>query len=204
MSDIVIKQIEKRDFNSARKFAIEGMHLSRYASTKFELYFYSKYFWYLEISRATKALAAYMDDTLIGVILADMNGEKKIFKSWWYKLWIKVVSFIIKLSYKESHDAYTIANSEMLDNFKKQNTPDGEICFFAVDPEIKGKGIGTLLLNELAEQEKDKLVYLFTDTGSTYQFYLHRGFTKEAEKDIEMGIGKETVPLTCYLFSKRL
>ena len=150
MSDIVIKQIEKRDFNSARKFAIEGMHLSRYASTKFELYFYSKYFWYLEISRATKALAAYMDDTLIGVILADMNGEKKIFKSWWYKLWIKVVSFIIKLSYKESHDAYTIANSEMLDNFKKQNTPDGEICFFAVDPEIKGKGIGTLLLNELA------------------------------------------------------
>ncbi len=44
MSDIIIKQLEKKDFNAARKFAIDGMHLSGYATTRFELYFYSKYF----------------------------------------------------------------------------------------------------------------------------------------------------------------
>ena len=64
----------------------------------------------------------------------------------------------------------------LLEEFKKNNKVDGEINFFAVDPTIKGKGIGSLLLKELEKQEKDKLIYLYTDSGSTYQFYLHRGF----------------------------
>ena len=89
MSDIIIKPLEKKDFNLARKFAIDGMHLSRYATTKIELYFYSKYFWYSEISKATKAFAAYMNGTLVGVLLANMKNEPKVFKSWWYKLWVK-------------------------------------------------------------------------------------------------------------------
>ncbi len=145
-----------------------------------------------------------MNDTLVGILLADMNDEPKIFKSWWYQLWVKFASFIINLGYKDASNIYKNANDEMLDNFKKEITPDGEINFFAVDPNIKGKGTGTLLLNELARQEKDKHIYLFTDSGSTYQFYLHRGFAKEAERDIEMEIDKKTVPLICYLFSKKL
>ena len=36
--DIEISQIKKRDFNTARKFAVEGMYLNRYSSNKFELY----------------------------------------------------------------------------------------------------------------------------------------------------------------------
>ena len=66
--DIIIKQLRKKDFNSARKFAIEGMHLTWYTKNKFELYFYSKYFWYLEISRATRAFGAYLGDNLVGVL----------------------------------------------------------------------------------------------------------------------------------------
>ena len=62
----------KKDFNKARKFAIEGMNLNWYTSNKLELYLYSKYFWYLEISKATKALGAYIDNELVGVLLVDM------------------------------------------------------------------------------------------------------------------------------------
>lgn len=204
MNDIIMKPLDKKDFNLARKFAIDGMHLSRYATTKIELYFYSKYFWYSEISKATKAFAAYMNGTLVGVLLANMKNEPKVFKSWWYKLWVKFASYIVNSFYSDASNIYERANKEMLDNFKKENTPDGEINFFAVNPNIKGKGIGTLLLNELERQEKGKFIYLYTDSGSTYQFYLHRGFTKEAEKDIEMEIDKKTVPLTCFLFSKTL
>jgi GNAT superfamily N-acetyltransferase len=91
---------------------------------------------------------------------------------------------------------------KMLNKFKKENNPDGEINFFAVDPNIKGKGIGTLLLNELEKQEKGKLIYLFTDNGSTYQFYTHRGFKESSRTDIKLEINKKEIDLTCFLYSK--
>ncbi len=188
----------------ARKFAIDGMHLNWYASNKIELFFYSQFFWYLEISRATTALGAYMGDKLVGILLADIDHEPKIFTSIWYTLYVKVISFLINLVYKKASNAYDKANTEMLNEFKEKSKPDGELNFFAVDPSIKGKGIGTLLLNKLEKDEKGKLIYLFTDTGSTYQFYLHRRFDQTGKKEIILEINKKEVPLTCFLFSKKL
>ncbi|WP_426727491.1 GNAT family N-acetyltransferase [Enterobacter cloacae complex sp. 288G10] len=53
---------------------------------------------------------------------------------------------------------------------------------FTVDPETKGAGIGSLLLKELENREKGKKIYLFTDTGSTFQFYQKRGFQEAGKK----------------------
>lgn len=47
---IEIKNLKRKDFNKARKFAIKGMNLSWY-TTNAELYIYSMYFWYDEISK---------------------------------------------------------------------------------------------------------------------------------------------------------
>jgi len=63
--DVIVQPLKKKDFNAARKFAIDGMHLNWYTSNDFELYFYSKYFLYLELLRATSALGAYVDDKLV-------------------------------------------------------------------------------------------------------------------------------------------
>lgn len=202
--DVKIKQLRKKDFNTARKFAIKGMHLHWYTSNNLELYLYSKYFWHLEISRATKALGAYIDDKLVGVLLVDINNQPKVFNSIFSLIFVKIASFIINLGYKEASSTYDNANMKMLDEFRKNNKVDGELNFFAVDPDIKGKGIGSLLLNELEKQEKNKLIYLYTDTGSTYEFYLHRGFTMAGSKDVVLEINNKEVPLTCFLFSKRL
>lgn len=202
--NIEIKQLNKRDFNTARKFAIEGMHLNWYTNNNFELYIYSKYFWYLEVSRATRALGAYIGDKLVGVLLVDIDNQPKVFNSIGYRLFIKFSSFIINLLYKNASNTYDNANKEILEKFKKNNETDGELNFFAVDPTIKGKGIGTLLLKELEKKEKGKQIYLYTDTGSTYQFYLHRGFIESGRKDVQIKIGNREVPLTCYLFSKTL
>jgi GNAT superfamily N-acetyltransferase len=202
--NIEIKQLNKRDFNTARKFAIEGMHLNWYTNNNFELYLYSKYFWCLEISRATRALGAYMGDKLVGVLLVDIDNQPKIFNSICYRLFVKFSSFIINLGYKKASNTYDNVNKELLENFLKSNSVNGELNFFAVDPTIKGKGIGTLLLNELEKKEKGKQIYLYTDTGSTYQFYLHRGFIESGRRDMLIKIGNREVPLTCYLFSKTL
>ncbi len=76
--DIKITQLRKKDFNTARKFAIEGMHLAWYTSNSVELYLYSKYFRYLEISRATRALGAYINDVLVGVIELNRHTRRRI------------------------------------------------------------------------------------------------------------------------------
>lgn len=201
---IEIKQIRKKDFNIARKFALEGMNFNQYTSNRIELYLYSKYFWYLELSRATKVLGAYIDDKLVGVLLAEMKNEPKVFNSVWYKAFTKISSFIINLGYKNAAGPYDDANKEMVEAYGIDHKADGELIYFAVDPDIKGKGIGTLLLNELERQEKEKLIYLFTDSGCTYQFYIQRGFEQIGRKDISIEINNKAKPLTCFLFSKRL
>ncbi|MDR0409628.1 MAG: GNAT family N-acetyltransferase [Spirochaetaceae bacterium] len=202
--DIKISQIKKKDFNTARRFAIEGMHLNWYVSNKFELYIYSKYFLCLETLKATKAIGAYIGNKLVGVLLADVNNEPKIFNSTKYKLFVKIVGFIISLFYKNASNVYDEANIKMLKCFRKEHNPDGEINFFAVDPNMKGRGIGTFLLNELEKQEKGKLLYLYTDSGSTYQFYVHRGFDESGKTDVKLKINEKELDLACYLFSKRL
>ncbi len=58
----------------------------------------------------------------------------------------------------------------MLESYKSKSNPDGKIRFLAVNPEIKVKGIGTFLLNELENREKGKEVFLFTDDKCTYMF----------------------------------
>ena len=92
----------------------------------------------------------------------------------------------------------------MLDNYKRENNPDGEIRFLVANPNIKVKGIGTMLLNELEKREKGKEIYLFTDDKCTYQFYEHRGFDKVGEKNIELDMNKKKVPLKCLLYSKKI
>lgn len=202
--DIKIEQLRKKDFNVARKFAIEGMHLTWYTSNRLELYFYSKYFWYLELSKATKVLGAYIDDKLVGVLLANINNEPKVFQSIWYNIFLKITTFLINIGYKDASSSYHEANKELLEKYLEHNITDGELNFLAVDPTIHGKGIGTLLLRELERLEKGKQIFLYTDTGSTYQFYSHRGFEEIGRKDISLFVQKKEVPLTCFLLSKRL
>lgn len=199
---IQIKQINKKDFNTARKFALEGMHFNQYTNNKIALYFYSKYFWYLELSRATKALGAYDNNKLAGVLLAEVYSQPPVFQSIWYKIFIKFAAFVIDIFCKDAVDVYDNTNEKMLKTFKARNKTQGEIICFAVDPKATSKGIGTLLLNELERQEEGKTMHLFTDSNCTYQFYLHRGFNQIDKREISIALGGNNVPLSCFLFSK--
>ena len=180
------------------------MHLNRYVNNSFELYLYSKYVLYLELSKSTLALGAYMGKQLVGFLFARFENEAAAIHSWRQQLFVSIGSSVIQLSgHNENSTAYDKANREMFQAFSKQKY-DGEITFFAVDPELNGKGIGTLLLEELRAQKNGKTIYLYTDSGSTYQFYLHRGFEIFKQKKITINTVKKELELTCFLMSKRL
>lgn len=202
--EIVIKELECKDYSKVIDFAINGMHFNRYVDNKLALRLYGRYFLYLELERATQVLAAYTGDRIAGILMADIKNEPKLHSTFWRSFYVKMFKEVMSLAVKGGPDTYDVANKAMFQKFVKRAAPDGEICFLATDPAIHGKGIGTQLLDELSSREKGKLIYLYTDNNCTYQFYEHKGFERSEEKEIEMKLGKKTVPLTCFLYSKRL
>lgn len=202
--NIEIKDIRKKDYEKAIQFAIKGMHFDWYLNNKFLLNAYGRYFWYLEVNRATQILAAYVGDKFVGVLLAEIKGEEKKKQSFLQKIYVKLVDVIQKLFFKGGAGLYEDTTKEQLAHYLQSNTPDGEIIFLAADPDCKIKGIGTALLNALKEKEKGKTLYLYTDNACTYQFYEHRGFEKVEEKEIVLEMPKGKIPLKCFIYSKVL
>lgn len=199
-----IKEFHNKDMGKAIQFAIKGMHFDWYMDNPFLLNAYGRYFWYLEINRATHIIAAYDGDTLAGVLLADINGEPKRYHSKWRTVYVKIADFVQKVFFKESAGLYDNVNEEMFAEYKQTHSPDGEIIFLAANPDVKIKGIGTMLLNELENQAKGKEIYLYTDNACTYQFYEHRGFERAEEKEIIMELPKGKVSLKCFIYSKKI
>lgn len=78
---IEIKQLAPKDYNKAIDFAIKGMQFNRYVDNKLALRLYGRYFLYLELERTTQLVAAYMGDRLVGILMADIKNEPKMYTS---------------------------------------------------------------------------------------------------------------------------
>ena len=200
---IKIKDLDPKDYDIARQFTIEGMNFDHYCEYGYELYLYSRYYFYMELLKSTQILAAYQNDKLLGILLAQMKNEPTKVSSIWNKAYVNSMDFIIT-NFFNGENIYNKANKEMFEEYKKNNEPDGEILFFGVDKNTRGKGIGTLLLKEFEKFEKGKKIYLYTDSDCTYQFYEKRGFSREQERNIVMQVHGKPTPLNCFLYSKEL
>ncbi|MGN1382534.1 MAG: GNAT family N-acetyltransferase [Eubacterium sp.] len=201
---IEIGDIRKRDYRKAIEFAVRGMHFDWYMDNRFLLNAYGRYFWYLELNRATQVLAAYVDGKFAGVLLADVKNEKKKHQSLWQKLYVKAVDAIQKPFFKGGVGPYDEITKRQLSDYLKSNSPDGEIIFLAADPDCKKSGIGTALLDALENREPGKTFFLYTDNACSYQFYEHRGFRRAEENKIELDMPTGIIPLRCFLYSKKL
>lgn len=201
---IEVKEIRKQDHKKARQFAVKGMHFEWYMSSKLLLDLYSRYFWDLELNRATKTYGAYIGGEFVGVLMAEINGAPHRYHSKKRAAFIRFIDVLQNIVAGKGVSTYDDANKDMFRSLCAREKPDGEIVFLAADPECKVRGIGTALLSAFEADEKGKLVYLYTDDGCTYQFYEHRGFVREEERKIVMDLGEKTVPLTCMLYAKRL
>lgn len=201
--ELELKELNKKDYKKIIEYAIKGMHFNTYIDNKIILNLYGKYFWYLELLNATQVISCYYKNELAGVLIADIYGEPKYHKSFSKSLYVKFIDIIQKIFFRGGVTPYDEANKKMLDKYKKENNPDGEIRFLAANQDLKIKGIGTMLLEELEKREKGKEVYLFTDDQCTWEFYEHRGFDKFGEENIELELSKK-IPLKCLLYRKKL
>lgn len=201
---ISLKEIRKKDYKKAIQFAITGMHFNMYLENKTLLNLYGKYFWYSELNQATQVITAYEVDDLVGVLLADMKGEEKRYRSMGRTLFVMLFELLQGIFSKDGAGVYERANVQMEKEYLQSHTPDGQIVFLAANPQIKTKGIGSMLLREFESREEGKEVFLYTDDACTYQFYEHRGFERCGERDVVLDFGSKSVPLKCFLYRKRI
>lgn len=197
--------VRKKDYKKIIDFTIEGMHLKKYFGDNEKsklLKIYGRYFLYLELIKATHIYCAYDEDVLLGIMIIEMNNEKKLYHSLYKKAYVKFIEFIISVFFKGAN-TYDEANREMLDKYLEENHADGEIIFLASDTGIKRRGVGTFLLQAAEKELNGKKVYVYTDDMCTYQYYEHRGFHKVGEKDILLDL-ETKVPLKCFLYKKTL
>lgn len=199
-----IKELRKKDYKHAIQAAIKGMHFDWYLNNKLLLHLYGKYFWYLELTRATQVIAAYAGKIFAGVLLAEIKGEEKKCPSFWKSLYVKIFDILQNLFAKDGVGVYDEANKELFSQYCEANSPDGEIIFLAANPSVKVKGIGSLLLQEFERREQGKQIYLYTDNACTYQFYERRNFECAGEKEVALHIGSKNVNLKCLLYSKTI
>ena len=199
-----IRKLVKKDHKRAIQFAIEGMHFDWYVENKFLLNLYGRYFWYTELNNATQIIAAYNDNRLAGVLLCEMKGEPKASYSLWRAVYVGFFNLMKRIFLKSGSGVYSKTNEEMFQAYSRENSPDGEIRFLAADLKSGVKGVGTVLLEELARRERSKKVYLYTDDGCTYEFYDHRGFDRAEERTVDLVYGSKKVRLRCFLYSKVL
>lgn len=202
--EIEIKDLQEEDYEKAIQFAIKGMHFNWYVDNKLLLDAYGRYFWYLQINRATQIMAAYAGGEFVGVLLAEMKGEEKKQQNFFQQSYVKIADEIMAVFFKGGAGLYEDTTKEQLAHYLESHTPDGEIIFLAADPDCEIKGIGTALLNALEEKEQGKTVYLHTDDACTYQFYEHRGFVRAEDKEIVLDLPKGQVPLRCFIYSKKI
>lgn len=200
--EIKLGELRKRDSKKAIQFAIKGMHFNWYLDNRILLNLYGRYFWYLELLRATQVIAAYAGDEFAGVLLSEVKGEEKKYHSFWKLLYVKVFNILQYLAAGSAVGPYEKTNRELFAQYCETNTPDGEIVFLAADPDMNGKGIGSLLLKEFERRERGKKIYLYTDNACTWQFYEHRGFERAGEKTIMLEIDNKKIELQCLLYSK--
>ncbi len=90
--EIEIKDIRKKDYKKAIRFALEGMSCDWYIDNKWALNAYGKYFWYMELNRATQIFAAYIEDEFVGVLLAEVEGEEKKRQNFLQQLYVRLVN----------------------------------------------------------------------------------------------------------------
>ena len=82
----------------------------------------------------------------------------------------------------------------------------GELAFFAVGADCRGKGIGKLLFEAVVEEMRSCGIpefFLFTDTSCNYPFYEHMGLTRRCEKHWTMEMGGRREEMTFFLYDYR-
>lgn len=136
-------------------------------------------------------LVAVENDKPVGIIMGNIKS-KKLKTPLIYKQ--KLSQYLEKMqSYNEGQfildffDEIEKLDKEMLDELGKEY--DGELVFFVIDKNIRGKHVGTTLINNYSIELKNngcKHIFVYTDESCNFGFYEHYGFVRVNKREHDL------------------
>lgn len=156
------------------------------------------------LANQTFTQVAVIDNIPVGIIMGRDISAYKCPLKYYIKLFTSGISLLMskegRLLYKFFDNINTI-DKNLLNKSKKNY--QGEVTFFAVTSNYRGKGIGKKLFEALLSYMKKQNVYdfyLFTDTSCNYSFYEHQGMNRVCYKKYNMNIHKQETKMIFFLY----
>lgn len=164
-------------------------------------------FMYSCLANQTFTRVAQENGQILGVIMGKKIKDFKPTSNYSMKLFSSIIKL---LASKEGRIvAKTFSSIMRIDQLllnKANNTYEGELAFFAVDPAHQGRGVGNNLFrsfDEYCKQESIDNFYLFTDTSCNYQFYEHRGMQRVQTIEHNFKTNKIDVSMQFYIYDNK-
>lgn len=205
--NITFKNYNDKYFREISKIINDNWHYNELTSTKTAEILSFTYL-YSCLSKQTFTKIALIDNIPVGIIIANCKNKFKF--NLLYKLKLIKNIFLLAISSEGRKVSKIFGNIDNIDNNLLTNLDKdypAELVFFAVDPNLKGIGIGKKLFNEAIEYFKDNSIdnfYLFTDTTCNFGFYEHKGMVRkgEVEKTLNLDAGERYI--TFYIYDMKL
>lgn len=204
--EITIRNIKNEDLSQIKDLLYDTWIKKDYGENKAVAKEISFIFMYELLIRHSFSKVAVYKNKLVGIILGRVDKDYNLIKNINYA--IKLISHCIKVSFfkhgksaLKSEGKIAKVNKNLLHSLK--TSTDGELVLFALNKNIKGRGLGSKLLNSFYAYMKENNAnsfYLFTDTTCDYSFYEHNKFKRENEKKIYF----KKKPETYFIYTKNL
>ena len=167
----------------------------------------AKVFLYSCLCSQTFAQVALADGMPVGVIMGkNLNKHKCPFK---YR--VKQITSILSLLLS-GEGRQVIKMFGCISGIDKKLLKDsgknyqGEITFFAVDSEFRGRGVGKVLFQNIKTYMKHEEIqnyYLFTDTSCNYGFYENMNMFRRGTKRVKLKVNHRLEEFSFFLYENR-
>lgn len=200
---IIFREFEESDRLALEQIIRETWYYDRFCTPKTAAQLASIYLSSC-LANQTFTQVALVDGVPVGIIM----GKNRTTHKCPFSLRLKMIKSIVKLLIsKEGRKVSKIFGCvDGIDRELLSLCPthyQGELAFFAISQNCRGKGIGKILFQKVVaymHSQKIHHFYLFTDTSCNYGFYEHQGMKRQQEKKHRFHVNGMPEEMTFFLY----
>lgn len=200
---IILREIQHKDYKALENIIRKTWDYDKFCSPQTAAKL-AKVYLNSCLANQTFTQVAVINNIPVGIIMGKNISTHKCSLKYHIKLFTSIISLFISkeglLVYKFFNNINTI-DKNLLNKTKKDY--QGEVTFFAVDSNYRGKSIGKKLFKALLSYMKKQDVYdfyLFTDTSCNYSFYEYQGMKRVCYKKYSMNIHNQKSKIIFFLY----
>lgn len=201
--EIKIRAFQKQDIPYLEEIVRKTWNYDQFASEKTAKRL-AKVFLASCLTNQTFIRVAALGERSVGVIMAkDSKSHRCPLGYRLRQIWQIFRLMITKEGRQVSSIFRSVNDIDQILLQERKKAYQGELAFFAIGEECRGKGIGAKLFAEVREYMRQQGVenyYLYTDTSCNFGFYEHMGMQRCGEKKKTFEILGQQAEMQFYLY----